>query len=69
LIACGRQDAWSPIAQHEEIAALVPGSTLAVFDTCGHMAMMEQPDAVAAALVAWLAAPAAVDRVAHRATA
>ena len=53
-IACGRQDAWSPLAQHEEIASLVPGSTLVVFDDCGHMAMMERPDAVAAALVAWL---------------
>ena len=69
LVACGRQDAWSPLAQHEEIASLVPGSKLVVFDDCGHMAMMEQPDAVAAALVAWLAAPAAVERTAHRATA
>ena len=60
LVACGRQDAWSPPAQHEEIAALVPGSRLATFDDCGHMAMMERPDAVAAALVAWLAMPATV---------
>jgi pimeloyl-ACP methyl ester carboxylesterase len=59
LVACGRQDAWSPIAQHEEIAALVPGSRLVAFDDCGHMAPMEQPDAVAAALTAWLAMPAA----------
>ena len=69
LIACGRQDAWSPLAQHEAIASHVPDSTLVAFDDCGHMAMMERPDAVAAALVAWLAVPAAVDRAAHRATA
>jgi pimeloyl-ACP methyl ester carboxylesterase len=58
LVACGREDAWSPLPQHEEIAALVPGSRLAVFEDCGHMAPMEQPGAVASALVAWLAMPA-----------
>ena len=58
LVACGRQDAWSPLVQHEEIAELVPGSRLVAFDDCGHMAPMERPDAVAAALVAWLAMPA-----------
>ncbi|CAG0952444.1 2-hydroxy-6-oxononadienedioate/2-hydroxy-6-oxononatrienedioate hydrolase [Burkholderiales bacterium] len=62
LVACGRDDAWSPLAQHEEIAALVPGSRLAVFDDCGHMAPMEQPRAVADALVAWLCSPAATSR-------
>jgi pimeloyl-ACP methyl ester carboxylesterase len=55
LVACGRDDAWSPVAQHEAIAALVPGSRLAVFDDCGHMAPMERPDAVARALLDWLA--------------
>jgi len=62
LVACGREDAWSPIAQHQAIAALVPGSRLAIFDDCGHMAPMERPAAVAEALAAWLriaiAAPA-----------
>jgi len=58
LVACGRQDAWSPLAQHEEIAALVPRSRLVAFDDCGHMAPMERPEAVAAALTAWLAMPA-----------
>ncbi|MBK6394327.1 MAG: alpha/beta fold hydrolase [Betaproteobacteria bacterium] len=60
LVACGRQDAWSPVEQHEEIAALVPRCRLAVFEECGHMAPMEQPRAVAAALVAWLSVPVAV---------
>ena len=62
LVACGREDTWSPVAQHEAIAALVPGSRLAIFDDCGHMAPMERPAAVADALAAWLrvavAAPA-----------
>ena len=69
LIACGRQDAWSPPAQHEEIAALVPGSRLVMIDDCGHMAMMERPGPVADALVAWLVQPAASGHVPHRATA
>jgi pimeloyl-ACP methyl ester carboxylesterase len=59
LVACGRDDAWSPLPQHEDIAALVPGSRLVSFDDCGHMAPMERPGAVAAALLAWLAMPAA----------
>jgi len=54
LVACGREDAWSPVAQHEAIAALVPGSRLAIFDGCGHMAPMERPVAVAEALATWL---------------
>jgi pimeloyl-ACP methyl ester carboxylesterase len=54
LVACGREDAWSPVAQHEAIAALVPDGRLAVFDDCGHMAPMERPAAVADALAAWL---------------
>lgn len=62
LIGCGRQDGWSPLPQHEEIAALVPGSRLAVFEDCGHMAPMEQPGAVAEALNEWLAQPTAARR-------
>ena len=54
LIACGRQDAWSPFARHQDMARLVNGATLAAFEDCGHMAPMEGPDTVAAALVAWL---------------
>jgi len=62
LVACGRQDAWSPLAQHEEIAALIPGCRLAAFDDCGHMAPMEQPAAVAAALSEWLHSPVRASR-------
>jgi len=54
LVLCGRQDAWSPVAQHEEIAALAPGSTLEVIDDCGHMSPMEAPEQVADALLRWL---------------
>ena len=54
LVACGRQDAWSPLARHEEIHRLVPQSRLVVIEDSGHMSTMEQPAAVSAALLDWL---------------
>jgi pimeloyl-ACP methyl ester carboxylesterase len=57
LLLCGRQDAWSPLAQHEQMHALLPGSRLAVVEDSGHMSTMEQPQAVAAALQDWLSRP------------
>ncbi|MEI9988717.1 MAG: alpha/beta fold hydrolase [Rhizomicrobium sp.] len=53
-IAVGRQDGWSPVSQHEEIAALVPGAKLTVIEDCGHMAPLEQPRAVGDILANWL---------------
>lgn len=54
LVAVGREDGWSPPAQHEEIAAKIPGSVLIVFEGSGHMAPMEVPEAVTGALRNWL---------------
>jgi pimeloyl-ACP methyl ester carboxylesterase len=54
LIACGREDAWSPPARHEAMAALVPHSTLVVIEQCGHMSTMERPAQVTVALCNWL---------------
>jgi len=56
LVLCGREDAWSTLDQHEEMAALIPAARLSVVESCGHMAPMERPEAVAAALGAWLRA-------------
>jgi pimeloyl-ACP methyl ester carboxylesterase len=61
LVLCGREDGWALPAQHEEMAALMPGSRLAILDHCGHMAPMERPDAVGAALVEWLGATHVAD--------
>ncbi|MGF6274201.1 pimeloyl-ACP methyl ester carboxylesterase [Massilia sp. UYP11] len=59
LVLCGRQDGWSPPERHERMAALLPRPPLLrLLDECGHMAMMEQPAAVLAALREWLALPA-----------
>jgi pimeloyl-ACP methyl ester carboxylesterase len=55
LVLCGRQDSWAPVSQHEDMHARVRGATLTVVDDAGHMAPMERPEAVAQALLHWLA--------------
>lgn len=54
LVLCGRQDSWAPVPQHEAMHALIPGAVFEVIDDAGHMAPMERPQAVAAALLRWL---------------
>ena len=54
LVMVGRQDRWSPLAQHEEIAAAIPGARLAVIEDSGHMAPAERPDEVSQVLLDWL---------------
>jgi len=65
LVLCGRQDAWSPLAQHEEMAAMIRSAVLEVIDDSGHMVTMEQPERVAGAMLNWLRAPMA-DRATER---
>lgn len=54
LLVCGRQDAWSPLARHEEMHAMAAGSRLVVIEDSGHMSTMEQPEAASRALVEWM---------------
>lgn len=54
LIASGTNDTWSPLAQHREMQRLIPHATLVAIENAGHMAPVEQPDAVARALREWL---------------
>jgi pimeloyl-ACP methyl ester carboxylesterase len=56
LVLCGRDDQLTPLEGHEEMAAAIPGATLTVLGTCGHMSTLERPEAVSAALRTWLAA-------------
>jgi pimeloyl-ACP methyl ester carboxylesterase len=56
LVLCGREDVLTPLEFHEEMAAGIPGARLVQVDHCGHMSTMEQPEAVNAALRAWLGA-------------
>jgi len=53
-VLCGRQDAITTLPEHEEMAALIPNATLVVIEHCGHLATMERPDEVNAAMRAWL---------------
>lgn len=50
----GRQDGWSPPAQHEEMVACIPDAYLAVIENSGHMTLAEQPQAVTEALMQWM---------------
>lgn len=55
LLLTGEQDGWSPPARHDEMAAMVAGPVIRVdVPHCGHMAPMEAPEAVNAALAGWL---------------
>jgi pimeloyl-ACP methyl ester carboxylesterase len=54
LVLCGREDSWSPLARHQQMAKLIPGSRLIAIETCGHMSTMERPEAVTEALRGWL---------------
>lgn len=54
LIACGDQDLWAPVAQHQAMQALVPHAVLEVISDAGHMAPMERPQATAEVLLRWL---------------
>ncbi|WP_374446329.1 alpha/beta fold hydrolase [Stella sp.] len=56
LVLCGRQDSLTPPELHEEIAHHVPHARLVEVEDCGHLAPLERPDAVAAAMRGWLAA-------------
>jgi pimeloyl-ACP methyl ester carboxylesterase len=54
LVLCGREDGWSPLAQHVDMARRIQGSVLVDVPACGHMSTMERPEAVTAALRQWL---------------
>jgi pimeloyl-ACP methyl ester carboxylesterase len=54
LVLTGREDSWSGPAQHEAMAAAIPGAQLVIVEHSGHMCTLEQPAAVNAALAQWL---------------
>jgi pimeloyl-ACP methyl ester carboxylesterase len=53
LVMVGRQDRWSTLAQHEDMAAAIPGAELTVIEDAGHFVSVERPDAVTRALMRW----------------
>ena len=54
LVLCGRQDTLTPLEAHREMADAIPRASLVVVEDCGHLAPLEQPHAVSAALRYWL---------------
>jgi pimeloyl-ACP methyl ester carboxylesterase len=56
LVGVGTDDALTPPALAAEMAALIPGARLRHFIHAGHLPTMEVPEAVTAAMAAWLTA-------------
>jgi pimeloyl-ACP methyl ester carboxylesterase len=54
LLLSGSDDTWSPVSQQQSIRRRVPHATLFEIHRAGHMAPIERPELVAAALREWL---------------
>ena len=54
LVIVGREDALTPPALAQEIAAGIPGAKLEIIPDCGHLSTLERPEAVNRAMRAWL---------------
>jgi pimeloyl-ACP methyl ester carboxylesterase len=54
LVLCGREDRWSAVPQHREMARAIPDSLLCIVEACGHMCTMERPEALTTKLGEWL---------------
>jgi pimeloyl-ACP methyl ester carboxylesterase len=57
-IICGSGDLICPPAMSRAMAAAIPGARLALIEDAGHYVTLEQPQAVADEIAAWLATPA-----------
>ena len=56
LVLVGAEDAATPLALSEEMAAAIPGARLVQIPDCGHLSTLERPHAVTRELVAWMSA-------------
>lgn len=54
LLLAGEEDTLRPVEAHRQMAEHIVGSRLVVIEAAGHMVAMERPQAVTAALRAWL---------------
>ncbi|MEQ8588058.1 MAG: alpha/beta fold hydrolase [Thalassobaculaceae bacterium] len=54
LVIAGRQDALRPLSELEALAAGIPGARFEIFDGCGHMVPLEQPDRLAESISEFL---------------
>ena len=54
LVIAGRQDMLRPMDELERLAAGIPDAQFEVFEDCGHMVPLEQPDQLAESITAFL---------------
>jgi pimeloyl-ACP methyl ester carboxylesterase len=54
VVIVGRQDQGTPLARAQEMAADIANARLVIIEDCGHMAPLEKPAEVSAALRRWL---------------
>ena len=54
LVLCGDMDALCLPEWHVEMAQLMPNATLSLIPNAGHLATIEEPELVNAALLEWL---------------
>ena len=54
LVVCGINDAITPVQRSHEMTALLADAELVELPGCGHLAPLEQPEAVSAAMRRWL---------------
>jgi pimeloyl-ACP methyl ester carboxylesterase len=57
LVLCGAHDTLTPLKRHAFMAELIPYAKLEVIEDAGHLPTLEAPEAVTAALRAWLKQP------------
>lgn len=57
LVLCGAYDTLTPLKRHSFMAELIPYAKLEVIEDAGHLPTLEAPEAVTAALRAWLKQP------------
>ena len=57
LVLCGAHDKLTPLKRHAFMAELIPYAQLEVIEDAGHLPTLEAPEAVTAALRAWMKQP------------
>jgi pimeloyl-ACP methyl ester carboxylesterase len=53
-IICGRDDRLTPLIRSQEIAEITPNARLSIVEDCGHMPLLERPQAATALMRDWM---------------
>jgi pimeloyl-ACP methyl ester carboxylesterase len=53
-IICGREDLLTPLTRSQEIAEITPNARLSIVEDCGHMPLLERPQAATALMRDWM---------------